>query len=269
MLTYQEIKEVISDYDENTLINDYNNRQAQNKHQNEVVTRKVVECLYPAEESMPVSYATKLNILISAILNSGNKYGIDLARRTLERFNYHINQELIVSTQYIDLVDTEDISKFLFLQIVKGLTSISITEKKPNGYHLSTPYGNTDVIKAHEVLGLKPIPTKIRRQLCHQITTEGLLSFPELYGAYYYIPQAFSGYLEHSVLLNPDKNIVIDLANNATTSLDVWHKTYSYPAFTIKGHEFIDLYKRYQDDYGSTLHMAILEEVRRVRNKHN
>lgn len=88
-----------------------------------------------------------------------------------------------------------------------------------------------------------------------------------MYGAYYYIPQAFDGCLEHSVLINPDRNQVIDLANNSAMNLKVWKSIYSTPTFTIKGSDFKELYNQTLHEYGEHIHMAALEEVRRIRKK--
>ena len=268
MLKYSDIKEVLDEHTLRELIINYSNRQRINKEKNEEVASEVVDGLAFDSDIIPGSYTTKFGILLSALLNSGTVNGLDIARRILNLYRYNKSQEVIVATQYIDLLNTKDIDPILFSYIMNGLIAIANATEIPGyGFKLDTDYGSINVTKANEVLDIDEINADNRRQLCHQVTSNALLDYPNMYGAYYYIPQAFDGCLEHSVLINPDSNKVIDLANNSAIDLEVWQKLYHNPAFTIKGQEFAELYKRFLDDYNEGLHLAALEEVRRIRKK--
>ena len=268
MLKYSDIESVLEKHSLTELIIDYSNRQRINKEKNEEVASEAVEELAFDSDILPGSYITKFGILLSALLNSGTVDGLDIARKILNLYKYNKSQEIIVATQHIDLLNTKDIDYILFSCLMRGLIAISNATEIPGlGFKLDTDFGVIKVAKANEVLDIEEVDASRRRQLCHQVTSNALLNYPDMYGAYYYIPQAFDGYLEHSVLIDPNNNHVIDLANNSAMNLKVWQAIYSTPAFTIKGSYFRELYNQTLDEYGEQIHMAALEEVRRIRKK--
>ena len=268
MIKYSDITEAFNEHTLQELIFNYTKRQRLNKELNESVAKMVVEELSIDSDALPGSYTTKLGILLSALLGSGSDEGIEIARKILNLYDYRSKQEIIVATQYIDQYQTNDIDITLFSYVMNGLISVfSITEKPELGFSLDTDFGNIKVVAANEVLDIPEIPSEERRQLCHQITSKALFDYPNLYGAYYYIPQAFKGCLEHSVLIDEDDNLVIDLANNAAMKLDIWKELYGEPVFVIKGNEFRELYKRILDEYNEHIHMAAIEEARRIRKQ--
>ena len=268
MINYNDIKRTFNEHPLQELILNYTKRQSLNKEQNEKVAKMVVEELSIDNDALPGSYTTKLGILLSALLGSGSNEGIEIARKILNLYDYRSKQEIIVATQYIDQYKTKDIDYLLFSYIMNGLVAISkATEKSGLGFTLNTDFGIVNVASACDILEIEEIPSEKRRQLCHQVTSNALLKYPNMYGAYYYIPQAFKGYLEHSVLIDQDENLVIDLANNSAINLKVWQKIYADPTFVIKGCDFIELYKRALDEYNEHLHLAALEEIRRIRKK--
>lgn len=268
MIKYSDIKEVLDQHTLRELIINYSNRQRINKEKNEEVASEAVEELAFDSDILPGNYITKFGILLSALLNSGTVDGLEIARRILNLYRYNKSQEVIVATQYIDLLNTKDIDPILFSYIMNGLIAIANATEIPGyGFKLDTDFGSINVTKANEVLDIDEINADNRRQLCHQVTSNALLDYPDMYGAYYYIPQAFDGCLEHSVLINPDRNQVIDLANNSAMNLQIWQKIYSKPVFAIKGSKFKELYDKTLDEYGENIHMAALEEIRRIRKK--
>lgn len=268
MIKYSDITEAFNEHTLQELIFNYTKRQRLNKELNESVAKMVVEELSIDSDALPGSYTTKLGILLSALLGSGSDEGMEIARKILNLYDYRSKQEIIVATQYIDQYQTNDIDITLFSYVMNGLISVfSITEKPELGFSLDTDFGNINVAAANEVLDIPEIPSEERRQLCHQITSKVLFDYPNLYGAYYYIPQAFKGSLEHSVLIDEDDNLVIDLANNAAMKLDIWKELYGEPVFVIKGKEFRELYKKILDEYNEHIHMAAIEEARRIRKQ--
>lgn len=267
-MEYNDIKEVLDKHSLRELIVNYSLRQKINNEKNEQIASQIVEELAYDSELLPGSSTTKFGILLSALLNSGTMEGLDIAKRILSLYRYNKNQEIIVATQYIDLLNTKDIDPILFSYVMNGLIAISHATEVPGlGFKLDTDFGLIKVAPANKVLDIDPIEASKRRQLCHQITSSALFDYPNMYGAYYYIPQAFKGSLEHSVLIDPDNNQVIDLTNNSAMNLKTWQTIYYEPAFAIKGSDFKKLYDQTLNEYGEHIHMAALEEVRRIRKK--
>lgn len=268
IMLYSDIKDTLNKKTTTELIINYNNRQKINKIKNEAIAQVIVEQIVIDPENIPGSYITKLGIILSNIFNSDNTGNQEMIKNILKFYNYKPSQEVIQAMQHIDQYQTADINNSTFQLLMKSLIAIKgIQEKHGLGFSLETDFGLINIARANEVLGIAEISPEKRRQLCHQITSLALLDNPQLYGAYYYIPLAFKGFIEHSVLIDPFDNLVIDLANNATLNLNRWQDLFPKLAFFIKGNDFIKLYERTLDDYNEHLNLATLEEIRRSRKK--
>lgn len=262
MLTFDDIQNVFATTSQDELAKSYTQRQKYNKLKNNKIAEEVVNEITLDPDAIPGEYNTKIQLLISALITGGKADGYMIAKRILEAFRYQKKQEIIVACQYIDNFTTKDINPELFSLITNGLIAIRKITKNSSGYIMDTELGSIKITNACDTLNIEQIPQEQRRGLCHNITTYFLVAHPNFYGSYHYLPQSFVGHLEHSVVIDPDNNIVYDLANNTAMNLQIWQSLFPN-AFVISGKDIQELFFRTIETYHTDINMATLEEVRR------
>lgn len=245
------------------IIEEYNKRQQTNKNINDEQAEEILA--YFSLDMLPIpkylDSANKLSYLITLIINSEDAYHIKKLLDILNKHGYNANCELLKAMIKTDYLFNEGISFKSYELLIKGLSITNPYKRSDVSVSIDTMYGRTDFYK------INLIAPEARRGFCHDITSDVLRNNPNLYGAYYYIPREFEGFLEHSVIINKEKNLVYDFANNIALSLPVWLKYYGNPSIIIKGDNFIELDKKCQDNLGFYLTTWHLEEVKRTRQK--
>ena len=103
-----------------------------------------------------------------------------------------------------------------------------------------------------KTLGIRKITDEERRGFCHNLTSDVLIANKKLYGGYYYIPLSFTGYMEHSVVIDLEKSEVLDFANNIIV-----------PLIFINGDYYQELAKQSKEKLNVDLNICLLEQVRR------
>ncbi len=258
----------LNDYSIKELTNNYNTRQMINKHNNSKLAGKFLDNFNIKAPFETNDNIYNLKALMIMILNSKNKDAINYLYKYLHIFNYHYQGELIEAHQTIDSFNEKKIDYDLFNISMHGLYIINSLNILPhNNYFIDSKNGNFLINKIPNILDIDVLSYDDRKRKCHDLTSSALYQFPKLYGAYYYIPQAFCGYLEHSVLIDLDKKIVYDLANNCSVSLDIWQKFFPKYSFIISGKKYIKINEQIQEEYNITINLAHLEELKRLRKK--
>lgn len=268
MISFHDIQEVLKTSSYKELVIDYTLRQKRNKRKNNDVIREVINELVDDANYIPLEdYSAKLQVIFSLLIASNNPKNREIVSHIIDTYNYRSQAELIVASQYIDSINTKDLDHQLFSLITNGLISIkSFKLLSDTEFLLDTKYGDIHITSAFTNLGIENIPPENRRGYCHNITTAFLLKHPNFYGAYFYIPLNFQGYFEHSVVIDPDNNLVYDLTNNATMDLTIWQKLYPH-AFIISGQKLKELFSQVEDTYNIQINMSTIEEVRRIKRK--
>ena len=270
MITFEDIKEVYSTYSDSEIRNIYMERQQENIKANNEIVREVLlnfpcESLYIPQE---LSDSEKLNYLLSIFFNSENINAIKIVLDILKKYHYNNAPELLKTMQRTDLFFTKDIDFLTYSKLLYGATTIKnieyADEKKVS---ISSTKGNIELLSLDKSIRLGSINPNKRRGLCHNLTSEVLKNCINLYGAYYYIPLEFTGFIEHSVLLDLEHNLVFDVANNIIVPLDIWKKFYNNPTILIKGNIFSELSKRCRGELGLYLTTSSLDSVLKLKRK--
>lgn len=185
-----------------------------------------------------------------------------------EKYNYKSNIELLRIMQIIDYYLTGECSWDKLDYFLNGLSIFeSLAEYKSlKTFEISTIKGLTQIKAAFTSLNLHELAPSMRRQFCHNMTEFGLQRFPNLLGAYYHIPLTFSGYLDHSVLIDSEKDMLYDLSHNISIPLSYFSKFFPKPSFTISSKDYIALNSKLEKN-GSYISMPRIEGIRRIRTK--
>lgn len=272
MVNFDDIKNLYEEYNIVDLADMYKKRQDDNIKKNDNIAKDIL-FYYPGYELIipnELGYSEKLSYLIAFILNSGDKREISNLLKLLHKFHYNYKFELLKIMQNADFYFSKELSSDGFLKFLYGATCIKkILQVSLNEAILKVNKGNVKICSLNKVLGFQEIDKTSRRGLCHNITTDILLLNKDLYGAYYYIPLDFKGYIEHSVIIDPKHNLVLDFANNVIVALDIWKKFYGNPTVVISGSEFDYLNKRCNYELSEHLTTLTLEEARLLRTKKN
>lgn len=212
----------------------------------------------------------KADIRFNKFLNMIMRYGTPVQIKTfidlLNNYGYNPAAELIALTQLIDKYMEGEISESELDSESKTTTIFNVNSKK-DSFETLTARGNLTITSASKSLGIDAIKPAIRRYTCHEQVAEFLSKYPKFLGAYYYIPWEFTGFFEHSVLIDPDTGTVYDPANNIAMSLKDWETYYPNPAFTIKGTTFNELKNKTIKTLGASISLYDLEEVRKRKRK--
>ena len=251
----------------NTICNEYNLRQKMWEKQNNEIVTDFLNLIYPKwKERFNSNPKMALRNIMTICFNSKNERLINQLDVYLKSYNYKEKSELILIMILIDyfrnnIYDFEELVYYL-----KGFKSfINIYYDEFKDLNLSLIYGSGIINESHIELGIENIPLNERRQQCHFLTESALCEFPKLYGAYYYLPKCFKGYAEHSVLIDYNKKVVYDLANNISLPLKLFSDYYSNPSFIIKGEDFIELDKIAQGECGQCLSMYQIEAIKKMK----
>lgn len=259
MININDVKSILSTTTIEELRSEYKSRQKEYSKKNEEIARRILE-YYKNDELSTLSNLSdiqKLNCIILKYLNSSK---IDAANtlEILKSYKYNPLCELLKLVQRADMYFFREIDEDLFIYSFYGTTlKEGIRALNNRKIKLKTKLG---------LINFMPIDTvdpNLRRGYCHYLTTQILSKSPNLYGAYYYIPQEFSGFIPHSVIIDYEKKLVYDLANNIEVNLKAWTSFYGEPTLLIKGSDLIKLNEILDHDLGLKVDMATLEQVRR------
>ena len=272
MVNFEDIKEVYSTYSDSEICKIYTERQQQNIKANNEVAKEILlnfpcETLYIPQE---FSDSEKLNYLLSIFFNSKNFNAIKIVLDILKKYHYNNASELLKTMQRTDLFFTSDIDFLTYSKLLYGATTIkNIEGASLEKVSTISTKGKIELLSLNKRFNLKSIDSDKRRGFCHNLTSDILVANKDLYGAYYYIPLEFTGFIEHSVLLDLKHNLVYDFANNIIVSLDIWQKFYDNPVVLIKGSTFSELSKRCNDELGLYLTTNSLDSVLKLKRKKN
>ena len=170
--------------------------------------------------------------------------------------------------QRTDLFFTKDIDFLTYSKLLYGATIIkNIEGASLEKVSIASTKGKIELLSLDKSFNIGTTMPEKRRGFCHNLTSDILTVNKDLYGAYYYIPLEFTGFIEHSVLLDLNHKLVYDFANNIVISLDIWQKFYNKPTILIKGCDFSYLSKRCDEELGLYLTTSTLDNVQRLKRK--
>lgn len=263
MLEFNDIENVLSFCTIDELRKDYQKRQKDNNFKNFKNIKAAVEEL---EDIIPlfdcnVSSKLKLSMIIILARSIGGR-PYELVLETLRKYGYTTDADLLNSIQFADSYFEQELDNKTFLTFLKSAVTIDSGLCRKENITLFRSTVDIPLQPATKILRINNIPKEIRRHNCHEFTKLGLATFPNLYGAYYYINLPFKGAIEHSVLVDYKNGYIIDLANNIAIPIENWRLYYT-PEFIISGKHFLDLNQEFEKTYQEKLNMAVIEQVRR------
>ncbi|MDE6284603.1 MAG: hypothetical protein K2M17_02560 [Bacilli bacterium] len=270
MITFNDIETVMKTNRFDELALSYEARQKENEHLN---IAKVLELNQIT--STPFFDVQKHKnpircfiIYLATVFNSPFLEKKHALEQLLKEYRYQSSFELIQAMRFIDLANTQDLSIDLFSFLLGSLFTIESVNESLDNLSLYLADGSSyPIFNASQQLKIEEVPSSVRRNYCHDMTTQYLMQFPDLYGFYYYVPFQLAGNFEHSVLVDPNEGIVYDLAQNLALPLKVWKMYYPVETFSIQGHDFQDLRNKTFEKYEYKIDLSFLEEVRRIRKK--
>ena len=266
MITYEDIKKILEDVDIAKLEKDYITRQEVNILENTMKAKDVL-AYFPDELiylSKGLDNIGKLNALLMLYLNSGYSSAKRLIIDILKKYGYNPNNELLRAVQISDLYFEGQINEEDYIRAIGGLTSSKgVVSIKMDEIQIRTIKGLLKFKSLCKTLGIREITDDERRGFCHNLTSDVLIANKKLYGGYYYIPLSFTGYMEHSVVIDLEKSEVFDFANNIIVSLKIWKKFFGSPTIFINGDYYQELLKQSKEELNVDLNICLLEQVRR------
>lgn len=213
-------------------------------------------------------YSDKLYIIFKTIFG---KFDLNVQKqflKLLKSFNYNSSMELL---EFITCIINFHRGKYSFESLKEDLpfftTINTIRNITSSGMIIDTIHGSIPISYATDILDIEDDPSLFKLGDCHDLTSEALLEFPNLYGAYYYIPNHFKGYFDHTVLIDYKRNYVYDLSHNIAMPLEYFSKYHSNISFIISGYDFQELFKRTEEEYGVGIYTWHLEEIKRELKK--
>lgn len=270
MITYEDIIRVINSSSITELEKDYTNRQVVNMLDNSFVIKEILAYFPDEMVFLPkgLDNQGKLNSLLMLYLNSGNYNARRLILDILEKYDYNPNNELLRLVQITDLYFLNYLKDYEYSNSVGGLTTCKgIIKSKSDVVEIRSNHGIVKLNKLDEYLGTSPIKEEQRQGFCHNLTSLVISNDSSLYGAYYYIPLAFKGSIEHSVVINMKDKEVWDFANNIIVPLSIWKRFLGSPSLLIDGAYYQNLCNKVYDKEGINLNICMMEEIRRKRIK--
>lgn len=143
----------------------------------------------------------------------------------------------------------------------------SIQKRDEHTFELGTSLGDVTIYDASNYHDLS---YNDRHCACHQVTGKALKEWKKdsnLYGFYFNVPLNFYGAFDHSVVVDLEKRIVIDIAKNFVVPLDYYLKLYGNPQFVISQSDFNEYDEIFKEEYGFNVTMDRLGEIQRIRKK--
>ena len=211
-----------------------------------------------------LSFEKKFQIIFQIIFGIFNSKVQKQFLKLLKKYNYNPSLDLLeIMTFVIDYhngkIDLDTLEKRL--NFLTTINKIYKTRKK--SLIIETSYGKIPFTYANEQLGINDT-SSLTLGKCHFLTSKYLKEFPNLYGAYYYIPNYFQGFTEHSVLIDYNKNYVYDLSHNIALPLEYFNLYYKNNlSFSISSSYFNKLRYFIKHEYGYPLYINHIEEVKR------
>lgn len=185
----------------------------------------------------------------------------------LKKCNYNSSMDLLELMTFITSYYNDTITKEQFDKSIELLTTVKRIKKfNPREVIVDTSYGTFPLYRANDCLGIDN-DDLLTLGKCHFAVSKYLRLLKKGYRAYYYIPNYFNGFIEHSVLIDYDKNYVYDLSHNIALPLEYFSKYYDFTSFIISSEDFIALSSFIKRQYGYRLSMHHLEEVKRKLQK--
>ena len=268
---FDEIKEIIKRYSLAEIDKYYDIRHSISENANANIINNIVDLIDPNKEIFTNNNLSSDRLLcILLMILKYSTYDIDYQKlqKLLEINHYNFQFELLKSLSYIDSINLKEITfdmAKLFMNAYSSIKDLEIVGN--NTYMLDTIYGKTKVFNAEEILQMDCASPEERHQKCHLLTASALQYTPGLFGAYYHIPFSFKGYFEHSVVLDPEKKLVTDFANNYIISYAFFQKYYKEPAFIISSEEYNKLDNQFMSEYGIHMSLTGLETIRLLKKK--
>lgn len=213
-----------------------------------------------------LSYAEKIGIIFHIIFG---KFDLEVQKqflKLLKKYNFNYSMDLLELMTFAINYYNGKTSLEELEQSLETLITVQKIEKSATGFIADTSYGSIPLSYASDCLGVSDT-SLLTLGNCHLAVSEYLKSFPNLYGAYYYVPNYFKGFIEHSVLIDYDKKIVYDLSHNIALPLEYFSKYYNNLSFIISSADFVRLSDMVKQHYGYTLSMYHIEEVKRQLKK--
>lgn len=267
MVTFEDIDEVLQTQRLDFLDEDYTSRQTENDTLNNKGILKFNR-QFNFLKGQSGNFFSVLLKFLAKTFKDANLDKQEILKQALTKANYRYSYELLQVMCLIDFAKTCEITEENFYFLCNALLTIDGGVKLGSPSLISFRDGSSYVLSdAFQSLEVPPFPDYERRGYCHGMTNIQLMNFPNLYGAYYYIPYQFEGYLEHSVLINQEQGMVYDLADNIAVPLEIWQKYYPEASFMISGEYFQELRAKTFEKYEYKIGMAFLEEVKRMRQK--
>lgn len=266
MVTFDDIKTVLASTDVTKLEKDYTKRQENNRIDNAIKAKDVL-VFFPDELIyLPkgLDNIGKLNALLMLYLNSGNLRAQRIITEILKKYGYNPDSEIIRAMQMSDLLFQHKIDEDDYKRAINGLTNTTgIMNIRKKEIQIKTMRGIIKMNPLCETLGITPISEEQRQGFCHNITSCVLEANKNLYGGYYYVPLEFKGYMEHSVIIDLNKNLVLDFAQDIMVPLKIWFKFLGEPNLLIDGKSYQELVKQTKEELDVDLNICLLEQVRR------
>lgn len=269
MVTFEEIDGILQKYTIDSIYDNYEKRQDSNTLANRKKILELNQDFY-GDSYHKIKHVNPYVSFMNFLSTIGGK--CPERKETLKRFlleqHYNLSFELVQAMHLFDLTLNDELNKERFLYYFGGLFSINgFKEFNEDYWFYFSNLGDCPIYPAYPLLGHDTPPKSKRRNNCHSVTAKELLVSPNLYGAYYYIPYQFYGYVEHSVIIDEDKDMIYDLSQNLAISLTIWQKYYPNPSFSIQGGNFKALSEQVFEKYEHQINMCFLEEMRRMRKK--
>lgn len=266
MFTYQEVKETLANTSLEELSQSYKLRQEKNIAMEQSCIDSVASELELIRLFLPENLDNGQLLLcaISMAMEVGGPIK-EHVLSILSKYGYKTAGELLKTMQFVDRYYSSELDFTTF----KTFAHSSLTIKKINldGDKVAVLFDDYTASILDFILKKEEMDPTSRRCYCHDVTSSVLHENPELVGAYYYIPNFFKGAIEHSILIDEDRKMVYDMANNIALPLSIWQRYYSTSSFTIKGKDFKEIADRTFDDFGKIIVTANLEEIKRRRKK--
>lgn len=241
VITFEDVSIVLKQKSLTRLTDDYNNRQKNERIKNNECAKIILKQLMPTCLIPKNVDETDFLIQMIAFSVKNDSERKMLLEMILKQFNCNFSYELYFAIRLIDLFSTHDIDRSSLDFLWNSFFTIDKLNTNFEGFFLSLVSGERCEVKdSLRQLGIYASINE-RRAQCHKMTVTGLLHNPKLIGAYYSIPYQFNGSLEHSVLIDKEKSVVYDLAQDTSLPLHIWEKYYNKPTFLISGEEYQEI----------------------------